>query len=71
MGAEAGARGAATKVATAPANQLESFFAAKPHPTGNTEDFKTLFVNRASKSVAEKLSATYPNTFETVLPKKL
>ena len=74
MGAEVGARGAAagsSSAAAAPANQVEAFFAAKPHPTGHKVDYKAYIANTTAKSVAADLTNTFPNTFETVLAKGL
>jgi hypothetical protein len=73
MGAEVGARGAAGNGASAavtPANQVEAFFAAKPLPTGLKVDYKAYYVNAAANESAATLTASFPNTFETVLAKR-
>ena len=74
MGAEVGARGASAAsrpAAAAPSNIVEAFFAAKPHPTGHKIDYKAFITNSTAKSVAADLTNTFPNTFETILAKKL
>lgn len=74
MGPEAGQRGAAaTAQATtaAPSNVVEAFLTAKPLTTGGKVDYKAHYVNQAARNVAADISASFPNTFETVFAKKL
>lgn len=73
MGPQVGQRGAAATTqaaAAAPSNTVEAFFTAQPL-AGAKVDYKSYYVNQAARNIAEDISASFPNTFETIFAKKL
>ena len=73
MGSSVGQRGAAATsnaAAAAPTNAAEAVLQALPS-SGSKVDVKSQLVEQTARKVAADISASFPNTFETQIAKKL